>query len=268
MELRQFVRRVVPAPVLRRRKVVLRAVADWRGGHVFARRRMAVALDHEWSRYSLPFIDYPGQERFARAKRANQARLASFLDGVVIRPGEVFSVWKLAPEPTARGGYELAAVVRAGALGSEPGGSICLLSTVLYNVALLAGLEIVERHCHSLDYYRGRPYFELGRDAAIEWPYLDLRFRNQHAGPLSLRVDVNDERVEASLFGASVREFEVSFVISPPEQLAPLAGDGGRYRVHTTRVVARPGEIQRQDLGWSTHRVPEAVEPVHAPERA
>jgi vancomycin resistance protein VanW len=168
----------------------------------------------------------------------------------------VFSVWKLAPEPTARRGYELAAVVRGGVLGSEAGGSICLLSTVLYNVALLAALEILERHCHSLDYYNGRPYFELGRDAAIEYAYLDLRFRNPHDVPLVLHVDVSEERVEAWLAGPRPRDFAVNLEISEPEQLAPLPGDHGRYRVHTTRVVAGPSGAPREDLGWSTHRVP------------
>ena len=257
MDVRALIRSVVPAAVLRRRKVLLRALADRRSGTEFASRRTRESdARYEWARYFLPFIDYPGQERFARAKRKNQALLASYLDGVVVEPGEVFSVWKLAPEPTVGRGYELAAVVRRGVLGSEAGGSICLLSTVLYNVALSAGMEIVERHCHSLDYYNGRPYFELGRDAAIEYAYLDLRFRNTHAAPLVLHVEVNDERVEAWLSCARPREFTVSFEISEPEQLTPLPGDLGRYRVHTTRIVADLQGTRRDDLGWSTHRVP------------
>ena len=257
MGLRPLARKVVPAGLLRRRKRALRAFSDWRAGTRFASRQPPDGvLAHEWARYSLPFIDYPGQELFSEAKRANQRVLASFLDGVVIRPGEVFSVWRLAAEPTARRGYARAAVVRGGVLGSEPGGSICLLSTVLYNVALLAGLEIVERHCHSLDYYAGRPYFELGRDAAIEYPYLDLRVRNPHAVGLVLNVAVTGERVEAVLHGSSAREFCVSIEIAPPEELAPLPGDGGRYRVHTTRIFASPAAMTREDLGWSTHRVP------------
>jgi hypothetical protein len=74
--------------------------------------------------------------------------------------------------------------------------------------------------------------------------------------------------VEASLFGASVREFEVSFDIGAPERLAPLPGDAGRYCIQTTRVIARAGEVERQDLGWSTHRVPEVADPVGEPKRA
>ena len=262
MNVRLLIRRVVPAPILLRRKMVVRRIADARGGVRFAARRNAGPFEHEWARYSLPFIDYPGQERFAQAKRANQAVLASYLDGVVIEPGEVFSVWRLAPRPTERLGYETAAVVRAGVLGSETGGSICLLSTVLYNLALLGALDIVERHCHSLDYYNGRPYFELGRDAAIEFGYLDLRFRNPHAVPLVVHVDVTGECVKGRLVGPCPRDFEASFEIGAPEQLAPLAGDAGRYRVHTTRVVTSARGVERHDLGWSTHRVPaEAATP-------
>jgi vancomycin resistance protein VanW len=235
----------------------MRAWKDRGAGLRFASARTdSREFPFEWSRYERPFIDYPGQEQLGAAKRANQARLSSFLHGVVIEPGEVFSVWKLSGAPDEKHGYARAAAVRNGLLTTEPGGAICLLSTVLYNAALLAGLAIVERHCHSVDSYGERRYFELGRDAAIEYGYLDLRFRNDQGAPLQLRVDVTRDRVEAAVFGSEEKNFVISLDIGPAESLVPLPGDRGRYWVRSMRRrESTAGEVI-EDLGWSVYRVP------------
>ena len=60
----------------------------------------------------------------------------------VSRPGETFSVWRLAPRPTAARGYAVAAALKDRRLTSDVGGAICLLSTVLYNAGILTGLEV------------------------------------------------------------------------------------------------------------------------------
>jgi vancomycin resistance protein VanW len=233
-----------------------------------SRRSTPKAYPFEWSRYELPFIDYPGQEQLAVAKRANQSRLASFLDGVVIEPGEVFSVWNLAPAPNERHGYARAAALRDGVLTTEVGGAICLLSTVLYNAALLSGMEIVERHCHSVDSYGERRYFEIGRDAAIEYGYLDLRFLNPFQDTLQLRVEVTQAQVRAGIYGAVECPVRVSFDITEPESLLPRPGDRDRYRVRTVRTVHIDEGDFTDDLGWSVYRVPKEADAVSSARRA
>ena len=257
MHARRALRRIIPAPLLLRRKLLVRAWNDRRDGLRFATVRADFgAFPFEWSSYERPFIDYPGQEQLGAAKRANQALLASCLSGVVIQPGEVFSVWRLAEVPDEKHGYARAAALRDGLLTTEPGGAICLLSTVLYNAALLAGVEILERHCHSVDSYGDKRYFELGRDAAIEFGYLDLRFRNHCEMPVQLRIHVSNERVEAAVFGSDEKQFDIKLDVGPQEALAPLLGDRGRYRVRTLRRrESRTGDVT-EDLGWSVYRVP------------
>ncbi len=203
-------RRLVPAEA--RLKVVLlrRGVRDRRRGVCFASQRAPVDdFGFQWAEYSRPFLDYPGQEQLAGAKRQNKRVLAAALDGVVIDPGQVFSVWQLAGRPTSGLGYAPAAALKDGQLIRETGGAICLLSTVLYNVGLLAGLEVVERKCHSVDSYGAARYFELGRDAAIEFGYVDLRFRNSHPERLRLGVVVSEDEVTARLCAASAKPFTV-----------------------------------------------------------
>ncbi len=222
MDARSLARRYLPARL--RLAVVLarRRYRDRRDAVVFARERGDLAsFPNLWGRYERPILDYPGQEQFALAKRRNQAILARQLDGVVLRPGEVFSVWALARRPTAAEGYLPAAALKDRRLTAETGGAICLLSTVLYNAALLAGLEIVERHCHSVDSYGERRYFELARDAAIEYGYLDLRFRNNRGTALMLSIEVGEEFLSVSLHGSEAATFRVELRVDPPTRFRP-----------------------------------------------
>lgn len=269
---RRWMRRILPTPLRLHIVVVRRAWRDRRAGTVFAARS---SRDEEFpqvvSCYQRAFIDYPGQERLAQAKRKNQALLAAKLDGVVISPGETFSVWRLAPRPTTAGGYAPAAALKNRALTTEVGGAICLLSTVLYNVALLGGMRIVERHAHSVDSYGDRRYFELGRDAAIEFGYLDLRFANPHAFAVQLRVKVTEEAVLGSLHAAERPCLRVRLAVTAPEVIpAPtqvvrdpylppgtqrVVADGmAGLRVRTTRVTCfADSRYVEEDLGVTVH---------------
>lgn len=270
MQIRRAARRYLPFWLRLRFALIRRALRD-RGVTFATTRAPAVGFPHLVCRYERPFIDYPGQEAVSVAKRANQRILASHLSGVVIATGEVFSVWELAPRPTTREGYREAAALKSGVLTTDVGGAICLLSTVLYNVGLLGAMRIVERHCHSRDNYGEARYFELGRDAAIEFGYRDLRFQNPHPFPVKLAIEVAERAVVAELFAPQPAGFEVQLSVGPPEILelpklvlenpevspgteAILAPALPGLRVHTLRRVHfDDGRRQQDDLGWSVH---------------
>ena len=269
--LRAIARRCVPYGVRLRIALLRRAWRDRRARVLFATRSQDEPLPFTHAAYEGPMIDYPGQGGLARAKRHNQLVLASALDGTVISPGETFSLWRVAGRPTAGAGYADAAALRAGRLTSEMGGSTCLLSTVVYNAALLAGLEIVERHCHSVDVYGSERYYELGRDCTIVYGYRDLRFRNPFAYSLRLSVAVEPECVRSTITGSRPRDFTVDLRVSAPiresrrtrivvdptlppgaEVVVEPGHDG--LRTHTSRtIVWRDGTRREDDLGESHH---------------
>jgi len=241
--MRALVRRYVPFEVRLLVAVVRRRIRDARAGIRFARTRSAPSgFPHLAAKYTRPIIDYDGQVQFAAAKRHNLRLLASQLDGTVVLPGETFSIWTLAPRPSLRNGYQAAAGFRNRRLATEVGGSTCLLSTVLYNVALLAGTTIVERHCHSIDLYGERRYFEPGRDAAIEYGYLDLRFRNDSAVPLLLTFESDD----ASLTGALRSPEAPNFVVDVGSS-APHFTPRGERRILDPKLA--PGTTELREAG-------------------
>ena len=72
------------------------------------------------------------------------------LDGYVIRPGATFDFWTAVGTVSRRTGYRLGGIIsgdhieKQGALA----GGICTVSTVLFDAAARAGLEILDRTSH------------------------------------------------------------------------------------------------------------------------
>jgi vancomycin resistance protein VanW len=168
-------------------------------------------------------------------------------------PGQVLSFWRLVGRPMRATGYTEAAALKAGRLTEEIGGSICLASTVLYNVGLLAGMSIVERYCHSVDTYGDARYFELGRDAAVEYAYRDLRMSNEIDAPLAIRAGVCGGRVFAEAWSRPDLRLDVQLEVSSIAYV-----DGEAIEVRTWRTVSLDGRTWTDDLGLSHHDPPPA----------
>lgn len=285
VNLRRALRSSVPASIRLRIALTRRAVRDG-----IARPRFAGRHDDPWayayrsSDYHLALFDYPGQEPMGVAKRHNQGLVAARLHGVAVMPGETFSFWRLVGRPDSASGFLAATALKEGRLTAEVGGAVCFISTVIYNAALLAGMTITERRAHSLDTYGSERYFELGRDAAVEFGYLDLRFRNDHASPVILLLRAEHDRVVATIAAPIPREFDVDIVVSEPaitlphtivRQVPGLPAGSERIlhpgyegvRTTTRRVVRRrDGAVRVDDLGESIHNVaPRVVEKASQP---
>ncbi len=286
---RTLARRIVPFAARWRVRMLRRAIADARRNVRFAAARGDVtAYTHVVSAYELPLVCYPGQEARFDAKRHNIERALAVVDGHLIAPGETFSFWRALGRPTERAGYRAAAALKSGVLTDDIGGAICFVSTLLYNAALLGGMAIDERRAHSVDSYGDARYFELGRDASVEYAYLDLRCRNVVDTPLLLRARLNGERATAELRAAaplaiSVRVDVIAPIVTPPETivridrtLAPGSVVVERVglpgiAVRTRRSVDYAGTHRTDDLGVSVHQAQARIErrgPALAPDSA
>ncbi|MGH7002778.1 MAG: VanW family protein, partial [Alphaproteobacteria bacterium] len=67
------------------------------------------------------------------------------IDGVEIPAGRIFSFWAHIGRPTRRRGFTAGRELREGCVIPSVGGGLCQLSNALYDAALKAGFEIVER---------------------------------------------------------------------------------------------------------------------------
>jgi vancomycin resistance protein YoaR len=108
--------------------------------------------------------------------------------GTVVAPGEIFSFFKAVGPIDEAHGFRQGGVIingrsqRTGAIG----GGICSASTTLFNAALRAGFEIVERRAHY--YYINR--YPVGLDATVfsnGSTTVDMRWRNDSPYPVIVR---------------------------------------------------------------------------------
>lgn len=128
-------------------------------------------------------------------KIKNLSLAAEKLNGVIIRPGERFSYWKLIGKPSKRKGYLNGLVLNPdGGFGEGTGGGLCQLSNLVYWITLHTELEVVERYRHSHDVFpdvnRKQPF---GSGATCVYNYLDLQIKNNTNKEYKLIVSLDDE---------------------------------------------------------------------------
>ena len=127
-------------------------------------------------------------ERALQMGKVQNLRLAArALDGLFIPAGSTFSFWRQVGPPSRWRGYVSGRMLQQGCLVPAVGGGLCQLSNALYETALQAGCEIVERHAHSRIVPGSAA--AVGRDATVAWNYVDLRFRAGHDLCLTARLD-------------------------------------------------------------------------------
>ncbi|MEO6588547.1 MAG: VanW family protein [Pyrinomonadaceae bacterium] len=116
------------------------------------------------------------EEMFLMAGKVQNLRLAvRKLDGLEIPANEIFSFWKNVGQAARRKGFVVGRELREVCIIPNIGGGLCQLSNALYDAALQANFEIVERHAHTQ--IISGSLAEKGRDATVFWNYVDLRFR-------------------------------------------------------------------------------------------
>lgn len=112
------------------------------------------------------------------------AGAASF-HGVLVAPGETFSMADYIGDIDINNGYAEAPVIFGDETIQGVGGGICQVSTTLFRTAFFYGLPIVERHQHAyrVFYYERAANGSIdpalsGLDASVYIPVLDLKFTN------------------------------------------------------------------------------------------
>jgi vancomycin resistance protein VanW len=116
----------------------------------------------------------PRERALELGKVQNLRIAAAAVDGILLEPGETFSFWRSAGRTSRAKGYVVGRELRLGCMIPSIGGGICQLTNALSRVAHAAGMEIVERHSHSV--HPEGFFIDAATDATVFWNYLDFRF--------------------------------------------------------------------------------------------
>ena len=109
---------------------------------------------------------------------------ADMINGKVLLPGEIFSVYETIGPVTKDNGYKAAPVIINGQLKDGVGGGVCQIATNIYNAAIRSNLEIVERRHHGFPV----SYVTIGQDATIAGDWIDLKFKNTLDSPIFIEM--------------------------------------------------------------------------------
>ena len=130
--------------------------------------------------------------------RSTNLRLAcQKINGTILLAGETFSYNKVVGERTIAAGYKNAKIYEAGQVVDGLGGGICQISSTLYNAALYANLEIVERRNHQFV----TSYVPAGRDATVVYGSTDFKFKNTRKYPVRIVATANAGIATITIYG-------------------------------------------------------------------
>ena len=135
-------------------------------------------------------------------ERMNNIRLAmKKINNYKLKPGETFSFNDVVGKRDAENGFKMAAIIVNGEYGEDMGGGVCQLSSTIFNAADKAAMEVIERHSHTKEV----KYVPKGRDAAVSYDYLDLKFKNTKSYSVQLKVKIEEKKLKVSFYKTKLR---------------------------------------------------------------
>lgn len=129
------------------------------------------------------------------------------LDGTIIWPGETISVSTLMGERSQAGGYGTGKGYFGTNVEDTVGAGICQTASTLYNAALYAELDIVERYHHTLIVH----YVDYGMDSTIyagsdyKNPQKDLKLKNPYEDPIYIASSAGGGKCSFIIYGNDTR---------------------------------------------------------------
>jgi len=138
--------------------------------------------------------------RLQENKIYNMKKAAEKLNGIVIKPGKIFSFWQTIGNPSSKNGYTEGRIYTKGKIITGIGGGLCQLSTFLYWLFLHTPANILERHPHSLDAFPSPKENVFSRcPATVLYNFMDLKIKNNFEYPIQLKIWFTDDYINGEI---------------------------------------------------------------------
>ncbi|MEK9151984.1 MAG: VanW family protein, partial [Patescibacteria group bacterium] len=205
-------------------------------------------------------------------RRINIGIGAKSLDGLMVMPGEEFSLLNALGPIDGEHGYLQELVIKENKTTPEFGGGLCQIGSTTFRAALNAGMPITERRNHSyrVPYYErdgAGNYIGPGKDATIYDPAPDFKFLNDTGNAIMIKTGIKKNTLTFTFWGtrdgreAAESAVKVWNITPPPEKkiietadLAPGATKctekphEGADAIFTYAVTYANGEVKTRDF--------------------
>lgn len=176
------------------------------------------------------------------------------IDGVIIMPGEVFSLWNLVGKTSKRKGYLEGLTISDSSLGKGIGGGLCQLGNLIHYLVLHTDLEVIEKYHHSdalfPDEKRRVPF---GTGTSIAYKALDYKFKNTTDYPVQLRIWQDDTMI----YGEIRSTVPINYKYKLVEEDHHYAKENGIYyrisKVYRIKTDKETNKVIKKELILNNH---------------
>jgi len=131
-------------------------------------------------------------------REINVGQAARYMDGKILKAGEIFSMNETIKERTTKNGYVKGIYIgEGGRFDFGLGGGVSIITSATWTAAFYAGLERIEQRAHSVLIARYTP----GLEATVSWPKLDLKFKNNTQNNILIKAIPARDGITISMYG-------------------------------------------------------------------
>lgn len=181
---------------------------------------------------------------YQKNKVFNLKLAAKTLNGLLIRPGETFSFWRLVRYADKRVPYKDGLTVTNGKLTTAPGGGLCQMSNLLFWLFLHTPLTVTERSGHEVKEFP-EPNSDVikGVDATVSEGWIDLKAQNDTDCTYQISVAFDDENITGTVF-----------VDQRPQVLYGVANGGIEYSRESGGIYEAV-KVERSEIDADTGKI-------------
>lgn len=178
------------------------------------------------------------------------------MNGIIIRPGETFSLWKLVGRPTKSKGYLEGMTLSNGKVEKGIGGGLCQLGNLLYWMLIHTELTVTKRWRHSYDVFpdvnRKIPF---GSGATLSYNYVDLQFVNLTDREFHLHLWLDESHLNGAF--SSNRSARYKFKVYEKEHKFELQYWGGytRHNQIWRKKIDLIDQYEEEELVTENHAI-------------
>lgn len=184
----------------------------------------------------------------SHAERVQNITIAAArFDGVLVAPGETFSMVDILGDVSLENGYAEAPIIFGGRTIQGVGGGVCQVSTTLFRSVFFAGFPIVQRvpHAYRVSYYEqtanGRDPSLAGLDATVYVPLVDFQFTNDSPYWLLMETSVSGYSLTWKLY-STYDGRTVQWQTTGPQNIVPAPEP-----LFKENQDLKPGQITQTD---------------------